>query len=111
MEDSLRKRIFWMFGLLLVYKLGVHIPTPGVDGQALAEIFNQKSTGTVFSLMNMFSGGALSQLSIFALGIAPYISASIIMQLATIMFPSVERLQKEGQSGQRQLTQYTRYLT
>jgi len=101
----------WLFGLLLVFKFGVHIPTPGVDGQALSEFFTQKSSGTVLGLLNMFSGGALQQLSIFGLGIAPYISASIIMQLATIMSPTVERLQKEGESGRRQITQYTRYLT
>jgi preprotein translocase subunit SecY len=111
MDSSLRTRIFWLIGLVLVYKFGVHIPTPGVDGQALTSFFNKNAQGTVFGLMNLFSGGALQQLSIFGLGIAPYISASIIMQLATIMFPSVERLQKEGESGRRQITQYSRYLT
>jgi len=111
MDSNLRNRILWLFGLILIYKLGVHIPTPGVDGQALSEFFNQKTSGTVFGLMNMFSGGALEQLSLFGLGIAPYISASIIMQLATIMFPTIERLQKEGESGRRQISQYTRYLT
>jgi preprotein translocase subunit SecY len=111
MDSNLRTRIFWLFGLVLIFKIGVHIPTPGVDGQALSEFFNQKTSGTVFGLLNLFSGGALEQLSIFGLGIAPYISASIIFQLATIMFPSIERLQKEGESGRRQITQYTRYLT
>lgn len=111
MDSNLRNRIFWLFGLILIYKIGVHIPTPGVDGQALSEFFNQKTSGTVFGLLNMFSGGALEHLSIFGLGIAPYISASIIMQLATIMFPSVERMQKEGESGRRQISQYTRYFT
>jgi preprotein translocase subunit SecY len=101
----------WLFGLVLVYKFGVHIPTPGVDGTALTAYFEKNAQGTVFGLMNLFSGGALAQLSIFGLGIAPYISASIIMQLATIMFPSIERLQKEGESGRRQITQYTRYGT
>lgn len=110
-ENGLRSRILWLFGLVLIFKFGVHVPTPGVDGQALSEFFNQKSSGTVFGLMNVFSGGALEQLSIFGLGIAPYISASIIMQLATIMFPTIERLQKEGEHGRRQITQYTRYLT
>jgi len=110
MDSSLRQRLMWMFGLILIYKFGVHVPTPGVDGAALTEYFNQTAQGTVFGLMNLFSGGALSQLSIFGLGIAPYISASIIMQLATIMFPNIERLQKEGESGRRQITQYTRYL-
>lgn len=111
MDSSLRQRLMWLFGLILVYKFGVHVPTPGVDGQALTSFFNKNAQGTVFGLMNLFSGGALSQLSIFGLGIAPYISASIIMQLATIMFPTIERLQKEGESGRRQITQYTRYLT
>jgi preprotein translocase subunit SecY len=111
MESGLRSRILWMIGLVLIFKFGVHIPTPGVDGQALSEFFSQRGSGTVFGLLNMFSGGALEQLSIFGLGIAPYISASIIMQLATIMFPTIERLQKEGEHGRRQITQYTRYLT
>lgn len=110
MDSNLRTRIFWLFALLFVYKLGVHIPTPGVDGQALSELFNQKTSGTVFSLLNMFSGGALQQLSIFGLGIGPYISASIIMQLLSVMSPSFERMQKEGESGRRSITQYTRYL-
>ena len=111
MDSSLRQRLMWLFGLVLVYKFGVHIPTPGVDGTALTAFFEKNAQGTVFGLMNLFSGGALAQLSIFGLGIAPYISASIIMQLATIMFPSIERLQKEGESGRRQITQYTRYGT
>ena len=111
MESSLRSRLLWLFGLVLLFKLGVHIPTPGVDGQALSELFTQKTSGTVFGLLNMFSSGALEQLSIFGLGIGPYISASIIMQLATVMSPQIERLQKEGESGRRQITQYTRYLT
>jgi preprotein translocase subunit SecY len=111
MDSQLRSRILWLFGLVFVFKIGTHIPTPGVDGQALSEFFNQKSQGTVFGLLNLFSGGALEQLSLFGLGISPYISASIIMQLATIMFPTVERMQKEGEHGRRQITQYTRYLT
>lgn len=111
MDSNLRTRIFWLFGLLFIYKIGVHIPTPGVDGQALSELFNQKTSGTVFGLLNMFSGGALEQLSIFGLGIGPYISASIIMQLMAVMSPQFERLQKEGESGRRTITQYTRYLT
>jgi preprotein translocase subunit SecY len=111
MDSQLRSRIFWLFGLLFVFKIGTHIPTPGVDGQALTELFNQKNQGNIFGLLNLFSGGALSHLSLFGLGISPYISASIIMQLATIMFPSVERMQKEGEHGRRQITQYTRYLT
>lgn len=111
MDSNLRTRLLWLFGLVMIYKFGVHIPTPGINGQALSEYFNEKTSGTVFGLLNLFSGGALEQLSVFGLGIAPYISASIIFQLATIMFPSVERLQKEGESGRRQIVQYTRYLT
>jgi preprotein translocase subunit SecY len=110
-ESNLRTRLLWLFALVMVYKLGVHIPTPGVDGEALSQFFAKKSEGTILGLLNLFSGGAMEQLSIFGLGIAPYISASIIMQLATIMSPTVERLQKEGESGRRTLTQYTRYLT
>ncbi len=111
MDSNLRSRLFWMFGLILVYKIGVHIPTPGIDGQALTEFFQQRASGTVFGLLNLFSGGALQQLSLLGLGIAPYISASIIMQLATVMSPKIEKLQKEGESGRRQITQITRYMT
>ena len=111
MDSNLRTRLLWLFGLVLVFKIGVHIPTPGVNSQALTELFNAKNSKTLFGLMNLFSGGALQQLSILGLGISPYISASIIMQLATIMFPAVEQLQKEGEHGRRQITQYTRYLT
>ncbi len=110
MDSNLRNRIFWMLSLLFVFKLGVHIPTPGIDGIALSEFFSKNASNTVFGLFNMFSGGALEQLSLFGLGIGPYISASIIMQLATVMFPSVEKIQKEGESGRRKITQWTRYL-
>jgi preprotein translocase subunit SecY len=110
MDSNLRNRLFWLFGLLLIYKIGVHIPTPGVDGQALSEFFQERASGTVFGLLNLFSGGALEQLSLLGLGIAPYISASIIMQLATVMSPKIERLQKEGEGGRRQINQFTRYL-
>jgi preprotein translocase subunit SecY len=110
MDSNLRNRIFWMLSLLFVFKLGVHIPTPGIDGIALSEFFSKNVSNTVFGLFNMFSGGALQQLSLFGLGIGPYISASIIMQLATVMFPSVEKIQKEGESGRRKITQWTRYL-
>jgi preprotein translocase subunit SecY len=111
MDKNLRTRILWLFGLVLLYKFGTHVPTPGVNGTALSEYFNQAAAGTVFGLLNLFSGGALEQLSIFGLGIAPYISASIIMQLSGFMFPAVERIQKEGESGRRKISQYTRYLT
>jgi preprotein translocase subunit SecY len=110
MDSNLRNRLFWLFGLLLIYKIGVHIPTPGVDGQALSEFFQERASGTVFGLLNLFSGGALEQLSLLGLGIAPYISASIIMQLATVMSPKIERLQKEGEAGRRRINQFTRYL-
>ena len=103
MDSNLRTRLLWLFGLVLVFKIGVHIPTPGVNSQALTELFDAKNSKTIFGLMNLFSGGALQQLSILGLGISPYISASIIMQLATIMFPSVEQLQKEGEHGRRQI--------
>lgn len=111
MDSTLRSRIFWLIGLILVFKVGVHIPTPGVNGEALSDLFNQNNSGNILGLLNLFSGGALEQLSILALGISPYISASIIMQLATIMFPAVEQMQKEGEHGRRQINQYTRYLT
>lgn len=111
MDTNLRSRIFWLIGLVLVYKLGVHIPTPGVNGQALSELFNTRNSANILGLLNLFSGGALEQLSILGLGISPYISASIIMQLSTIMFPPIEQLQKEGEHGRRQINQYTRYLT
>src|ERR1700749_3650202 len=111
MEDSLKSRILWLVGLILVFKVGVHIPTPGVNAAALQELFSARNSGTIFGLLNLFSGGALAQLSILGLGISPYISASIIMQLATVMFPTVEQMQKEGEHGRRQITQWTRYLT
>ena len=111
MAKDLINRLMWMFGLILVYKFGAHVPTPGVDGEALSQFFAAKTEGTVFSIFNMFSGGALGQMAILGLGIAPYISASIIMQLMTVMSPKVERLQKEGEHGRRQINQYTRYLT
>jgi preprotein translocase subunit SecY len=111
MDSNLRDRILWLLGLILVFKFGVHIPTPGVNSQALSEIFDSKNSSNILGLLNLFSGGALAQLSILGLGISPYISASIIMQLATIMFPAVEQMQKEGEHGRRQITQITRYLT
>ncbi len=111
MDTTLRTRILWLIGLILVFKVGTHIPTPGVNGQALSELFNAQNSGNILGLLNLFSGGALQQLSILGLGISPYISASIIMQLGTIMFPAVEQLQKEGEHGRRQINQYTRYLT
>ncbi|HET7308464.1 MAG TPA: preprotein translocase subunit SecY [Gammaproteobacteria bacterium] len=107
---DLRQRLLYLAGALVVYRLGTHIPVPGVDPAALARLFNQHS-GTLLDMFNMFSGGALKRMSIFALGIMPYISASIIIQLLTAVMPSLEQLKKEGQAGQRKITAYTRYST
>jgi preprotein translocase subunit SecY len=107
---ELKKRILFTLGLLIVYRVGVHVPTPGVDGTALASFFAGKK-GTLLGLFDMFSGGALERLSVFALGIMPYISASIILQLLTVTIPHLERLSKEGEQGRKKITQYTRYGT
>ena len=103
-------RLRFLFLAIIVYRIGAHIPVPGIDPDRLAELFRQNE-GTVLSLFNMFSGGALERMSIFALGIMPYISASIIMQLMTAVNPTLEQLKKEGESGRRKIAQYTRYLT
>src|SRR5678809_659317 len=107
---ELRRRIFFTLTLLAVYRIGAFVTVPGVNRAIMAKIVNQAS-GTFLGLFNMFSGGALEQLSIFALGIMPYISASIILQLLTVVVPALERLQKEGQQGQKKINQYTRYGT
>ncbi len=107
---ELKRRILVTFLFLAVYRVGVHIPTPGINGDALASFFAQ-ARGTLFSLIDMFSGGALERLSVFALGIMPYISASIILQLLTVVIPYLERLQKEGEMGRKKIVQYTRYGT
>jgi preprotein translocase subunit SecY len=107
---ELRRRLLFTFGMLAVYRIGVAIPTPGIDGKALAAFFDQVRD-SVLGLVNLFSGGALEQFSIFALGIMPYISASIILQLMTVVIPHLERLSKEGEVGRRKITQYTRYGT
>lgn len=107
---DLRRRLLFTLALLGVYRIGVAIPTPGIDGEALAAFFEQASS-TVFGMVNLFSGGALERFSIFALGIMPYISASIILQLLTVVVPALERLSKEGELGRRKITQYTRYST
>ena len=106
---ELRKRLLFTFGLLAVYRLGIFVTTPGVDREAMKSYVS--SSGGLLSLFNLFSGGALEQLSIFALGIMPYISASIILQLLTVVIPALEKLQKEGELGRRKITQYTRYGT
>jgi preprotein translocase subunit SecY len=107
---ELRRRLIFTFLMLAVYRIGVQIPTPGINGEALAAFF-AKNAGTLFGMFNMFSGGALENFSIFALGIMPYISASIIIQLLTVVIPQLEALSKEGESGRRKITQYTRYGT
>ncbi|HCF59972.1 MAG TPA: preprotein translocase subunit SecY [Myxococcales bacterium] len=106
---ELRKRLLFTFGLLAVYRLGIFVTTPGVDRGAMKSYL--QSSGGLLSLFNLFSGGALEQLSIFALGIMPYISSSIILQLLTVVIPALEKLQKEGELGRRKITQYTRYGT
>lgn len=107
---ELQRRILFTFGMLVVYRLGAHIVTPGINPEVIRAFFEQMG-GTMFGLFNLFSGGALEQLSIFALGIMPYISASIIFQLLTVVIPQVEQLQKEGEQGRRKITQWTRYAT
>ncbi len=108
--SELRSRLFFVLGAFFVYRVGAHIPVPGIDPKALAAMFEQQS-GTILDMFNMFSGGALMRLSLFALGIMPYISASIIMQLTTVVIPAMEQMKKEGESGRRKISQYTRYGT
>jgi preprotein translocase subunit SecY len=107
---ELKRRIIFTLLMLAVYRLGCHIPTPGIDGAALASFFSERQ-GTLFGLFDMFSGGALSQMSVMALGIMPYISASIILELLTVVVPYLEKLKKEGEQGRKKITQYTRYGT
>ncbi len=107
---ELQKKILFTFFLLAVYRIGAHVPTPGIDTQALAAFFEQ-ARNSLLGLFDMFAGGALSRLSVFALGIMPYISASIILQLLTVAVPHLEKLSKEGDAGRRKITQYTRYGT
>ncbi|WP_035382810.1 preprotein translocase subunit SecY [Ferriphaselus sp. R-1] len=107
---DLSQRLWFLLGALVVYRIGAHIPVPGIDPVVLADLFKQQKGG-ILGMFNMFSGGALSRFTIFALGIMPYISASIIMQLATIAVPQLEQLKKEGEAGRRKITQYTRYGT
>ena len=107
---ELKKRILFTLALLIVYRIGVHVPVPGIDAVALASFF-ARAKGTLLGLFDMFSGGALERLSVFALGIMPYISASIILQLLTVVIPHLEQLKKEGEQGRKKITQYTRYGT
>ena len=108
--SELWSRLRFLFLAIVVYRLGAHIPAPGINPERLAELFG-RNQGTILNLFNMFSGGALQRMSIFALGVMPYISASIIIQLMTVVTPQLEQLKKEGEAGRRKLTQYTRYLT
>lgn len=107
---DLKRRLFFLLGALVVYRIGAHIPVPGINPNVLADLFNSQQGG-ILGMFNMFSGGALSRFTIFALGIMPYISASIIMQLMTVASPQLEALKKEGAAGRRKITQYTRYGT
>lgn len=107
---ELKKRVLFSLGMLAVYRVGCHIPTPGIDRIALAHFFKQ-SQGTLLGLFDMFSGGALERLTVFALGIMPYISSSIIFQLLTVVVPAIEKLSKEGEAGRKKIIQYTRYGT
>lgn len=108
--SELKARLLFVLGAFVVYRIGAHIPVPGIDPRALAAMFEQQG-GSILNMFNMFSGGALMRLSLFALGIMPYISASIIMQLMTVVIPSMELMKKEGELGRRKISQYTRYGT
>lgn len=107
---ELKSRLWFLLGALVVYRLGAHIPVPGIDPTVLKQLFDTQKDG-ILGMFNMFSGGALSRFTVFALGIMPYISASIIMQLLTVVSPQLEQLKKEGEAGRRQITKYTRYGT
>lgn len=112
--EDLRKKVLFTLAIIVVYRIGTFIPTPGIDGHALSQFFAQMSRtpgGTLFGIMGMFSGGALQKATIFALGIMPYISASIILQLLAVVIPALERLSKEGEEGRKKIIQYTRYGT
>jgi preprotein translocase subunit SecY len=108
--EELRERILFTIMMLIIFRIGAHIPTPGIDGEALSKFFNAQA-GSILGFFDMFTGGALGRLTIFALGVMPYISASIIIQLLTVVFPYLERLSKEGEAGRKKITIYTRYGT
>ncbi|MAC08124.1 MAG: preprotein translocase subunit SecY, partial [SAR116 cluster bacterium] len=108
--EELKKRLWFTLGALIIYRLGTYLPIPGIDPGALSDIFSQQSTG-ILGMFDMFSGGALGRMTIFALNIMPYITASIIMQLMTAIVPTLEQLKKDGEAGRKQINQYTRYLT
>ncbi|PLX85885.1 MAG: preprotein translocase subunit SecY [Desulfuromonas sp.] len=107
---ELRRRILFTLGMLAVYRIGCHVPTPGIDAQVLAKFF-EGTEGTLLGMVSAFTGGALQRMTVFALGIMPYISASIILQLLTVVFEPIEKLSKEGEQGRKKITQYTRYGT
>src|SRR5215469_6362685 len=108
---EIRKKVLFTFAILALYRLGTHIPAPGITRGAAAQIERSLGGSGIFGLLNLFSGGGLGRIAIFALGIMPYITASIILQLLQVVVPSLEKLQKEGEVGQARITQYTRYLT
>src|SRR5262245_38502534 len=107
---DLKRRVFFTLGMLAVYRIGIHIPVPGIDREALARIWEQ-SAGNLFGVLDLFSGGNFRRISVFALGIMPYITSSIILQLMTSVYPQLKKIQEEGEMGRRKITRYTRYLT
>src|ERR687896_2742759 len=108
---DIRRKLLFTAAMLALYRLGAYIPSPGVDIDTVKDIESNFQGSNILGFLNLFSGGSLSRLSLFALGIMPYITASIILQLLTVVLPSLERLRKEGEVGQQKITQYTRYLT
>ncbi|MBV8430547.1 MAG: preprotein translocase subunit SecY, partial [Solirubrobacterales bacterium] len=108
---EIRNKVLFTAAMLALYRLGTHIPAPGINAQAVSAIQKNFGGSSILGLLNLFSGGGLGRIAIFALGIMPYITASIILQLLTVVVPSLEKLQKEGEVGQARITQYTRYLT
>ena len=109
---ELRAKLLFTAAMLAIYRFGSHLPVPGIDLKAVADLFNSKSNSSgVLGFLDMFSGGGLKRIAVFALGIMPYITASIIMQLLTVVIPKLEDLQKEGEQGQKEITKYTRWLT
>ena len=108
---ELKSRIWFTLGALVIYRVGTYVPIPGIDPVVLREVFDQQLSGGIIDIFNTFSGGALERMTIFALNVMPYISASIIMQLMTAVSPTLEQLKKEGESGRKKINQYTRYGT
>ena len=102
---DLKRRILFTLGVLLIFRLGAHVPTPGIDAEAMSRLFDQ---GGVLGFLDIFAGGALRRFSVFALGVAPYINASIVMQLLVVIFPTLEKMQKEGEDGRKKIVQWTR---